>query len=439
MTLSQDTREGAESHKKSIHEYRQRAQRAHQLSSLLLPLLIASVGACGLTYSLYHHKQVVSATTESHPTSLKERIQPLLKVVDKVTGNFVGSEQSIKKEQAEAALLELRRLSFFVELQSADQIFEQLKQTVKSWNAQKQQTLTSDAGRRIASQEDAVARFLAIGRIGDSVAESVSRFGDTLELLKQTPPSEVEPLQINQSLSKVRDLTLLMKEAASSCVTCTAMLTSLLNQNTNEKGASNTLAEVLAVREGAFDDLLSSTRRKQEQATTALLQKELESIRGSSETLTATVADLEGKVAAAKSGQVSAAHSSPARSTVSLASYQRELEVIRSLLKPFISPGYAQPASRDEFKYLTTKSPMSLTMIADAGGLDDSSTGLETLFRIGGSKSTSQHNDRPLGNFPRMNSAAELALPDVASRLRQAQRLLRDYGPMLVKDRLLKP
>ena len=191
MTPNQDTREGAGSRKKDIHEYRQSAQRAHQLSSLLLPLLIAGVVVCGLMYSLYHHKQIVSATTESHSTSLRERIQPLRKVLDKVTNTFVGSEQSITKEQAEAALLELRKLSLFVELQSADQTFEQMKQTVKAWNAQKQQTLTSDAGRRIASQEAAVARFLAIGRIGDPVEKSVSRFGDSLELLKKSDPPKL--------------------------------------------------------------------------------------------------------------------------------------------------------------------------------------------------------------------------------------------------------
>ncbi len=159
MTPSQDSRDASESREKDIHELRQAAQRAHRLSSLLLPLLFASVITLGLTFGVRYHRKDLAATAAPPAASLQERIQPLREVFGKVTNTFVGPERSIPNEQAEAALLELRKLSFFVELQSADQIFEQMKQTVMSWNAQKQQTLTSDAGRRIASQEE-IERFI---------------------------------------------------------------------------------------------------------------------------------------------------------------------------------------------------------------------------------------------------------------------------------------
>ena len=82
---------------------------------------------------------------------------------------------------------------------------------------------------------------------------------------------------------------------------------------------------------------------------------------------------------------------------------------------------------------------MSLALIDKAGALEDSQLGLETLFRIGGLKSVDQHNDRPLGAFPKMSSTAELNKQDVLGRVRRAQHLLNVYGDMLVRDGMLQP
>ena len=117
--------------------------------------------------------------------------------------------------------------------------------------------------------------------------------------------------------------------------------------------------------------------------------------------------------------------------------YMRESPAIRTLLKPFTTPGYAQPNSADKMIHGSAKQPVSYSTLKRIGALEEK--GLSVLFRVGGTKSTSQQNDRPLGGFPRMYSLKELEKPDVRSRVVEAQRLLQQYGPFLIEDGLLAP
>ena len=120
--------------------------------------------------------------------------------------------------------------------------------------------------------------------------------------------------------------------------------------------------------------------------------------------------------------------------------YNRELEEIRANLIAFTTPGYVQPKSADTLVYHKKKAPYSYSALQRVGALDDTPVGRAILLRIGGSKSATQQNDRPLGNFPRMNSIEQLKLDkNVNARVTEAQRLLRQYGPLMVEDGLLSP
>ncbi len=119
--------------------------------------------------------------------------------------------------------------------------------------------------------------------------------------------------------------------------------------------------------------------------------------------------------------------------------YNRELEKIRTDLVAFTTPGYVQPESADKLVYRKSKEPFSYSALKRIGALDDSEKGRAILLRVGGSKSATQQNDRPLGSFPRMNSISELRKPNVVARLSEAQRLLRQYGSLMVEDGLLSP
>ena len=134
------------------------------------------------------------------------------------------------------------------------------------------------------------------------------------------------------------------------------------------------------------------------------------------------------------------AEAAPVRIYASTEDYRKELDDIRAILKPFITPGYVQPVSADKLVHETVKRPISLSALQRAGALGETKEGLTILIRIGGSKAVSQQNDRPLGSFPRMNSLTELDDKDnVTSRLNAAQRLLRLYGLLMVEDGLLSP
>ena len=108
----------------------------------------------------------------------------------------------------------------------------------------------------------------------------------------------------------------------------------------------------------------------------------------------------------------------------------------RTLL-PSLLPVTSNPESADKLVYHKTKRPFSYSALNVLGALEDSEKGRAILFRVGGSKTASQQNDRPLGSFPRMNSISELRKPDVVARLKETQRLLRQYGRLMVDDGLL--
>ena len=120
--------------------------------------------------------------------------------------------------------------------------------------------------------------------------------------------------------------------------------------------------------------------------------------------------------------------------------YKRELEKIRTHLVAFTTPGYVQPESADNLVYRNVKQPMSYSALRRIGALNPTNEGRATLLRVGGSKSATQRNDRPLGSFPRMNSIEQLRNDkNLKARVNEAQQLLRRYGPLMVEDGLLLP
>ncbi|MCA9257939.1 MAG: hypothetical protein KDA61_02010 [Planctomycetales bacterium] len=114
---------------------------------------------------------------------------------------------------------------------------------------------------------------------------------------------------------------------------------------------------------------------------------------------------------------------------------------VRSLLAPFITPGYVQPArGRGSYNLETTteKKPVSLERLKLVGALDDTSKGHFYLLRFGGGRNTSG-NRRPLGSFPNYLGGDISVNVQSVPRVKRAQALLREHGEALVEAQLLSP
>ena len=115
--------------------------------------------------------------------------------------------------------------------------------------------------------------------------------------------------------------------------------------------------------------------------------------------------------------------------------FQRDITEIRTLLKPFITPGRTQHLYVNGYKIDDdpTVRPVSFSRLEGLGYLESDRKTLMNFWR-----STSAHNDRPLGSFPDAPSGHigfESALP----RVQRAQQLLKKYGSLLVRKGMLSP
>ncbi len=107
---------------------------------------------------------------------------------------------------------------------------------------------------------------------------------------------------------------------------------------------------------------------------------------------------------------------------------------VKALLAPFLEPRTIQPQLAGTFsiKWVRTfeKQPMSLGKLMEIGALDDSVLGLKKLALVVGNRKLPE---------PRWSIASQPNnwSPEDEDRLKQAQQMLRDYGPILVQAGLL--
>jgi hypothetical protein len=103
---------------------------------------------------------------------------------------------------------------------------------------------------------------------------------------------------------------------------------------------------------------------------------------------------------------------------------------VKALLAPFLEPRTIQPSLSGTFsiRWLSTdeKKPMSLDKLVSIGVLDESVIGRQKLALVGG------HRKLPEPKWSIASQPNHWTGED-EERLKQAQQMLRDYGPILVK------
>lgn len=106
---------------------------------------------------------------------------------------------------------------------------------------------------------------------------------------------------------------------------------------------------------------------------------------------------------------------------------------VKAILAPFLQPRDVQPrmsGASIAFTRTTDKKPMSLSALYSINALGDSIEGLKRIAKLGGHRKLSEPR-WAVHSQPNNWSADDKAM------LQQAQQLLRDYGPVLVKAGLL--
>lgn len=403
----------------SVEQRRRREKRRWWLSTALVPLLFFCL-ASGVTAGalLLHYWPVIPPEPDPDP------------VPTPLDTNF----SDIKTQ--------LQQLSFEVSLAQAKQSLRHLESAETGWSTLLDETLHDTAGKQIAGDEELQLRFIALRKLPLPFQSQVTAADLKNQIDGLTKPSSsdnVESLTRNMEIAeRTGEYALVLFAFHQARVD---QLKELRYSARSVPPGEYDLFAKYSMRAATLTNNVNAAAEKAKNETEALLEGELDELKKERDNEVAMVAHLQLQLARVQKGD-SLTTSTEKEAPFSLATrqdYQRESDRIRTDLVAFITPGYAQPKSADQIVHQKTKQPVSYSALTRVGALENSEKGLAILLRIGGSKSATQRNDRPLGSFPRLNSIAELRKPSVRGRVKEAQRLLRDYGPILVEDGLLAP
>lgn len=412
----------------SNEKKKQAALQAWRRTNLLVGLVVFSLVAISLLIGMRGQRLDPYANRRPSLTASFDQLRSSAE-------ELVASEQQAAARQrtrvAEAER-ELLRLEALALLQQTEHLGDDYDAARQQWLSQLESAANSTAGKRLLADEAAWQELLAMKRLTDA-RPPIRWRQQTERLIREAAdtPSESLLASHQQATNQLHER---LRSEAANLRDYQQRLEELIEATASRQPVAGVSGDLFAWH---AERVATEQRERAAQAARdeeERIAAELEELGEQRRVLLVTADRLTRDLEAAKRGE---APTSAARMQTDTAAYRSRLPEMRRLLRPFITPGYAQPSGRDGLAIKTTKQPMSYSGIRAAGALEESEAGLQALFRLGGWKAGAQKNDRPLGDFPRMNSEAELAKPAVRTPVRRAQQLLRDYGPQLVRDRLL--
>jgi len=348
----------------------------------------------------------------------------------------------ITKEERQAASAQVQRLVLMIEAAKLEMQLKTLAERMHEWKRLLGTTLQNDAGRRIAAVPFSLDQFILSEQLYNAVGtpSDISKLEAQLHRNVQLARDENDPDQlksITEALSSGNERAMLWRHEY---VRRHQVLVQLVDSAASHPTADLTLETALAQRASSLEATKSDRIQIAVEEEKQRLTREHQSIQEDIQTQQKLLTGLKSQLSAVRAGdQTNTNLASPNSSPpASLEEYRADLPRIRSLLQPFISPGYMQPKSADELTHTAEKSAMSYAALVQTGALGGEE-GLQALLRVGGSKSARQNNDRPLGQFPRMNSVKDLEDDRVRMLLEESQRLLLDHGQRMIDEGLLLP
>lgn len=411
----------------SVEQRRSREKRHWWISTALVPILFLglSIGIVGIALFLHEWRPI---PPDPDPNQLPPDETKLI-------GGGVNANVS-------GIRFQLQRATFDVSYAQAKQSLLHLKSAEQEWSTLLDATLHDAAGNQIAASDELLLSFVALRQLPVPVepnmtAAELKREVD--ELAKNVSEENENSLRSNteiiESVSQHALVLYAFHQARSD------QLRILRNSAQSIVPSPYKLSVAVSKRPTTINSKLEATAEKRKLETEAILSEEIQRLKTRQADAVAVVEQLTARLKSVQNGEVVDAADSD-EAAIPLATrqeYRGDYERIRVVLTAFTTPGYVQPETAYKLVFHDTKQPVSYSALKRVGALEDSDKGLAILFRVGGSKSATQQNDRPLGAFPRMNSISELQKPNTVARVKEAQQLLRKYGVFLIEDGLLTP
>jgi len=427
----------------SAQERRRAAQRMWRFTSILVPLLFALliVGVLAVASRL-HLRQRNSLVVQPHHDDSPGRSDRVTNAASETDAN---SDESRSAANFAAIEFKLQQAALDMELAQARQALRHLEDVQTEWTKLLESTLHDSVGKRIAGNEELLLRFIALRRMSppQATAPLLPDFAKKLsDVHAKAKSSDTDGNIVNGTRTEARRIEQDFVEGYRFFHRRVSHLHALRESAASLPAGDVELFAALSLRAAALANDLKSAADEAARELDASLEEELSQLKQQRDNAAALVTQLEAQLTRVANGESAEIQSDGqgAQPLPPREEYERELKLIRANLVAFTTPGYVQPESADKLVYRKAKQPISYSALQRIGALEDSEKGRAILLRVGGSKSATQQNDRPLGNFPRMNSVEQLRKDeDVKARVRNAQRLLKRYGSLMVEDGLLSP
>jgi hypothetical protein len=357
--------------------------------------------------------------------------------------------QRASQQQSLAARSEARRIAVLHEVEEIRAQLGALVEANAIWQSNYAPLESNDSGRRIASMDETMALAATRWQRDRTNEKQLASWRDQLTALEaplknaQTDDGTLS-LVDEQHLAEIRNLGRMVAKELDDCRDDQTVLDTLQERTKDRPPGATTLGE--RVRQLSTEAAIARTTtmeeaRQQQTETDNQRLADLEkqrialvadiSAQDTKNELAKLADDLEGK---RLQGEIDEAKRRALKARQALLrEYQNDLPEIRSLLMPFISHGYAQPATGWEFKKTLTKGPVSLAALHSSGLLDDDRRALNQLYFA---TTANRKNDRPLGSFPAQAIGARDGERAIL-KVQRARELLIKYGELLVADELL--
>ncbi len=436
-----------------------------KLALYLAPVVLVVIFAVWLfwpsggTAAAANPEQVKSELAARHDLTRDiQDLQVKLDAMDTVSNEFANKEALLGARSAEAQTLH----------DSTAMLIAQLSGERAAWSQRIQPLLDNEAGRRLAANDAVVTRvqanWLPDTYMTDPAFEP-ERFTTRLEkLAKSSHPSPAvielykalrDDLQqaltfIQQRRKGIEGLVATSTAAAPANRTLRVAIDDIRKHKDAEHAAriAEMLEDAESERVASMGELEAELYRKQteklkadKRREIALADKEAELVREKQQQ-DLQLADTKAELARVAAKRKQDLLESQARRDELKAAMQNDLREIKSVLTPFITPGYTSFGG-DRWFTRTEKRPMSFSAIVSFGALDDSMEGIHKMCTIaaGGGTHNSTRGDRPIwrGYYepslplsPRLNG-------ERIEFIKRAQTLLRKYGSLMVEEGMLSP
>lgn len=406
-------------------------------------------------------RQIEDGRTQAE--SQAEHLKTLESELSRALADLQTMQQEVSSRRLTATLTSVNAGQLIRQIDRIDQSMAELAANLLAWQRDRASLLTDGRGRAIAGSDESLERFVVLDSqpipslrdvegwqndlaslrtslvaAGDATGVEIAQVPDGFQrtidgLESQTSDATTRLLALRNAVERVSA----SREAHDGGQTLEAAI-----RQSAEKRQQKRDEEIVAVIEDVHRQF--SRQMQEEAAATQRLIEEraLEHARAVREELLEAqkldekielqqLAELRDE-ARQKEEQRRTAAKAQLETAARRARMQQSMPLIRQYLAHCITPGNRQ-LNGSKWGYSDTKVPLSLSGIRASGALENTPTGYERMYWIGGG----DQNDRPDGVFESYIGGA--IYDSEVPKVRTAQRLLTDFGDLLVEDKLLSP